>query len=286
MKSDVGKPMSKETLKYLVSSANYRDFIKRVIESKRRDGRRFGYSDIARYAGFSSRSFPRDVAIGKKKISLQSLHKLSVGLGLTGDLAQYFRILVEIEHPSCRLRPTSLDRQLRSLQNLKGRILQKSRIHSLQPLREGEVAFSVPTLPLIYAALGTTETGASISEIQKRTGLRKNEIATTLTALKESDLVEKQNDRYFAKEGHLSFQGLKQSEIYQKFYLHLIEQASANARARFNSDEHLFFSSSLSIDQSDLPKLKESLRAVLLDYVDRTEKPSGDKVVSIACSFF
>jgi uncharacterized protein (TIGR02147 family) len=79
----------------------------------------FTVSRIAERAGFRSRSFPRDVMLGKKRITLISLPKFIRGLDLDQDLANLFVTLVEIEHADCRTKnrsPVELNRKLQLAQ--------------------------------------------------------------------------------------------------------------------------------------------------------------------------
>src|SRR4051812_39197485 len=113
--------LEQESIENLMKAQSYRAFTAILIQ-ERKKYRRFGYSDIARHGGFSARSFPRDVVLGKKNLSLISLPKFIRGLGLTSDLAEYFRILVEIAEPKCRTKSLNETKLQQIKDNLKKRI--------------------------------------------------------------------------------------------------------------------------------------------------------------------
>ena len=266
-----------EELKNLTSRSNYREFILSCIEIRSRKGRRFGYADIARKASFRSRSFPRDVALGQKSLTLQSLQKFTTGLGLKGDLAEYFKTLVELETPECRAQNYKIEKAESKLRNLRSRLLKKS-FSSIDD-KNNEAPFEVASIPQVYAALGLPLVGATSLEIQKRTNLPADEISLVLEKLLDTDFIEQRGPRFVAKQNHLNLPGLKKSQIFKEFFLKTMSEASVMARRHFDSDENLFFSSSFSVKKSEL-------RDVLLRYVDESEKPQGDSVVSMACALF
>jgi uncharacterized protein (TIGR02147 family) len=271
-----------QDLRKLVSVENYRDFILAMIELRRATGKRFGYSDIARRARFSARSFPRDVALGTKRLSPRSLAQLSVGLGLKGDLAEYFRILVEIETPDCRVKTQSTEKLENSLKNLRTRILRRS--DEVPNPSSQETLPELFSIARIYAALGDPADGASLSEIQNRTGVNKSEIQHIIAKFKKSGLITERHERYFACDKHLSLSQLKAGSDFQKFFLLLLSEASALARADFESSERLFFGSTFSVSRADLPALKSELRSILLRYVDQSESARGNAITSLVCA--
>lgn len=277
-----------DDLKKLVSTLTYREFIVTCIEVRSQNGRRFGYSDIARKASFKSRSFPRDVTLGSKKLTPASLEKFILGLGLKGTLAEYFKTLVEIEIPECRNYKFQFEKAENKLRNLRSRLLKKSHSvsNSTTEKQNPDAPFELSAIPKVYAALGVPDIGATVHELRQRTELPSIQIHPILQKLLAAGLIRKNKDRFIAQENHLNLPDLKQSAIFKQFFLNSLVEASQKARTHFNSDENLFFSSSFSIKKSDLPSLKNDLRETLLRYVDDSEKPQGDKVVSLACAMF
>ncbi|MFZ4402510.1 MAG: TIGR02147 family protein [Pseudobdellovibrionaceae bacterium] len=274
-----------DALKRFAEVQSYRVFIKTILEFRSENGRRFGYSDLARLGGLSARSFPRDVTLGKKNLTLASIPKFVLGMGLTGDLADYFRLLVELEHRDCRARKSGEAQLNKLIYNLRKRILDRASPSASKEIISKNL-FQSQYVPLVYAALGNATIGSTCSEIEKKTSLNKEVVISTLSKLLEFGVVDKKQSRYFANENHLNFPGLSQNEIFRNFYIHLLEKAQHKAKTDFASDSNLHFCSSFSVQEKELPKFKDELRSLLLRYVDSAEDSNGNKVVSLACSLF
>lgn len=272
--------LEQDSIENLMKAQDYRAFISVLIQERKKH-RRFGYSDIARHGGFAARSFPRDVVLGKKSLSLNSLPKFIRGLGLTSDLAEYFRILVEISETKCRTK--SLDEtKLRQMKdNLKKRISDR---HHVQ-VGHRDSAFVLSSVPRIYAALGNADIGSSLKEIFEKTSLSETEIHQGLGYMLEQSLIKKRGARYFANESHSNFQGLK-TEIFKKHFIKTAETSIQMSKKFIGSEEKLFLSSAFSVSQKDLPKLKDELRSLLLKYVDTAENPNGNKVINLIASLY
>ncbi|MGZ3686937.1 MAG: DUF4423 domain-containing protein [Bdellovibrionota bacterium] len=252
-----------------------------LILERAQGDRRWGYSDIARRAGFSARSFPRDVVHGRKRITPASLAPFIRGLGISGDLAEYFRLLVELEHEDCRQRASSPERIASRLCHLRARLLARGAV----PINvKAEMAFAAENLPLVYAALGSPGRGATVSEVSSRTGLASVRIQSILKALVRAEIVTKHGLRFVAAQPHLNLPGLTQSEVYRKFFKECLTRARSQADVSFASDRHLFFTSCFSVRESRLATLKEELRSILLRYVDEAEEAEGERVASIVCA--
>ena len=273
--------LSSDSIQTLLDSSDYREFIKALIAEKSKY-KKFGFSDIARNGGFASRSFPRDVANGDKRITLASLPKMIKGLGLNSDLADYFRLLVEVSHPDCRTKDIGDVKLYACLENLKFRLSNKSHIS----IESKNQAYANRNTPAVYAALGNKDSGASVATIQSRTNLSENEVFETLKFLIELKLVEKKQGKYYLTENHVNLQGLKTNEFFKKHFLHLADKSVRSAHQKFNSDEALYLSSAFSVRKSELPKLKDELRSLLLKYIDSSEKAEGDKVVNLVTALF
>jgi uncharacterized protein (TIGR02147 family) len=269
--------IERDSLIRLVSCRDYRSFIS-IYKEERSRSSRLSYSMIARRAGFSARSFPRDVVNGQKRLTLRSLQPMLKGLGLRGDLAEYFKTLVFLEHPeTCipRKERSSLEQKLK---NLKDRILANQDLEHGDPYRS-------KLFPLIYAACGSQDQGALILDIQKKTALSKDQITQTLNDLVQLKIVSKRGEKYFPNAAnHLCIEGLEKSDAFKAFFRYLLEQAAAQSKKNFSSDKKLFFTSCLSVRGEKLQQLKTDLKDLLRQYVDASEDPDGDTVVSLVCS--
>lgn len=277
----MGIQLSKEFIARLLEAPDYRSFIDLIISEKNKR-KKFGYADVARLGGFASRSFPRDVVRGEKRITLNSLPGFMRALYLTSDISEYFRMMVELEHEDCRAK-TQDEVKLRDIKiKYKERII--SKFNSSK--NSEEQAFQISSIPEVYAALGSVERGATLKEIYDRSHLPSHEIETALEKMIATGLVLKKKLRYFPRQTHLNFEGLSQSEVFKKHFISGCERSARMARSGLSSDSKLFLSSAFSVNRSDLPKLKEELRSLLLKFVDNSEQTDGDKVVNFVASLY
>lgn len=273
--------VANSSIRTLLEAPDYRSFI-RLWMNERSKIKKFGYADIARNGGFVARSFPRDVVKGAKRITLNSLPKLIRGMGLRNDLAAYFRLLVEAEHADCNV--ASLDTA--KIAQMKEKLCQRILARSEHSIPSSDDAFQISSVPRIYAALGSTKRGATLRNVIDRTNLPLPQITLALEKMRAMGIATKQGQRYFPIEAHLSFEGLKQSDVFKKHFIDSCARAAQIANDNLKSDEKLFLSSAFSVNRADLPKLKEELRGVLLRFVDAAEQVDGEKVVNLVASLF
>lgn len=268
--------ISPDTVERLLNCEDYRSFIA-AFKASRPSSPISSYSNIARRAGFKSRSFPRDVVLGQKRITSSSLYPMIKGLGIQGALADYFKTLVNIEHPdTCFPEKTVLELR-RRLENLRDRLHRKTPAIGRDP-------YQAEFFPLVYAACGTKLKGVTLRDIEERTGLSSLQVSRTVEELIGMNLLQVRKERYFPAGSHLAFDGLGRSEAFKKLFFYLLNQSADKARKNFDSSHQLFFTSCFSVQRDHLPQLKEELRQCLLQFVDESENPNGNRVASIVCS--
>lgn len=263
----------------LLASPDYRAFIAVALEVHARGASGMSYAKLARLIGVKARSYPRDIVTGAKRMRPTLLPKFTKALGLTADWAAYFTDLVEEAEESCR----SSGRSPEQIALSRARIRSRLRQQAGAALRL-EPAFAIADLPIVYAALGTAQTGATLTEIERRTGLGDERLLPVLEKMLELGIAARAGRRYLPKKMHFSTTDLKGSDVFKSYFLKKTEEVLFEARRRMNSDEKLFFSSAFSVTVSQLPELKAELRDLLLRYVDAAEKPTGDRVVSLVCA--
>jgi uncharacterized protein (TIGR02147 family) len=87
-------PSEAKTLPEVFSFLDHRDFLRDWFQAKRNQSRGFSYRTFARKAGFASHAFLSEVIQGRRNLSEESAEKCVLALGLAGDAARYFTILV------------------------------------------------------------------------------------------------------------------------------------------------------------------------------------------------
>ncbi len=273
--------LNSESTTRLAQCNDYRSFIKTFIEEINEVRvRPLTYAAIARRAGFSSRSFPRDVILGTKKLSSNSLYPMIKGLGIKDELAELFKHLVYLEQPETRINVKSTPEIERVIKNLKSRIL-KTKIMS-----QGDDPYGFDFFPLIYAACGTIEDGASFDEIKSKTKIERHIIENTMNELLKRNIVTRTENRFYPTDPHLLFQEMVEGESFRNFFAFISSRAAFEAREDFSSPAKLFFTSCFSVEKKKMPQFKSELRSLILKFVDEQENPKGDHVASLVCSFF
>lgn len=272
--------LSQSSVRRVLSAPTYQEFIKYYKEEVSKESS-LSYGQIALRAGFASRSFTSDVVSGRKELSLSTLMPMVIGLSLKSDLAEYFKHLVYVQHPHLCFPKKALSRIQSRLKNLKTRLLAKEGISILSNHSDASQAHLIP---VVYAACGGEE-GVSISEVSSKTNLSPGIALQVLTEMVNKELVSNKQNKYFCRGDHISLQNLNNKSRFVDFYTRNLQNGITSAKANFEDENKLFFSSSFSIPVEQMPALKEELREVLLSFADSSEDANGDSVAVVSCFF-
>lgn len=85
---------SKEICEGIYRYDDYRLFLRDFFEAKKRENHRFSQRQFCARCGFSAHNFVTLVMQGRRNLSLASIQKVLIGLGLTAKKAQFFENLV------------------------------------------------------------------------------------------------------------------------------------------------------------------------------------------------
>lgn len=267
-----------DELHQLSQVGSSREFLKLCLELRKEKGQPHSYAFIARSAGFASRSFPREVVTGKKSLTLLSAQALGVGLKLNQDLREYLIALVDFETGAANT--ADAQKKEKKLKSIRTRIhRRKSGSGS-----ENETVFLDRHFSSVFSALGRPDKGATLQEIEKRTGLGIAEIHLTVEHLVKLGLVEIKNNRYIGLGNHLAFTELKKNGAFHRLFLDRIQTVRSLAAKDFDSKRALFQETTFSVRQDRLPQLKAELRELILKFVDEAEDAEGDGIASLLVS--
>lgn len=242
-------------------------------------GRSLSYSDLGRLCGLKSRSHPREIVLGKKKVSLETAGQIVRGLKLTADLGKLFLLLAEYELARDARSKAYLEKQIDKARSEVMRQVQRNR-------NDSEKFFSLADVSLVYAALGDEEKGSSLGDVCRKTRLPRTRVNSVLMKLTNSKFACQQGDRFLATERHLSFAHLKAGEAFQTYYLSRLKLALKKATQDFESKDELFWEATMSLNTRDLNRLKEDLRQLLSRYAEEAESAGGESLRSITVGFF
>lgn len=83
--------------RHFLESNTAHEFMVRCYLELRRTNRHFTLAAFAQRAGFKSRSYPHLLLSGKRTVNLKNCDQIAMGLKLPHELAQAFRMQVQIE---------------------------------------------------------------------------------------------------------------------------------------------------------------------------------------------
>jgi uncharacterized protein (TIGR02147 family) len=268
----------------LQEASDYRSFIQAYIDWKKATKPSYGYASLARDAGFTARSYPRDVVMGARQLTAASLPRFIKAMKLTGESARYFSLLVYRDRPELFTGTVGTDLS---------ELLTKSRARLSRQMKNRKQehltnVYSQSAWPLIYASLGRESVGASITEISSRSKIPAQDCKQLLQAMEHLQIVHRdsKSGRYLSQNPHLIYQGLGNSTGFKEFFVDSLQRARSSARKNFNREDRLFFSSVISVKRSELPKYKAKLRELLDTFAENVENPDGEDVVTLVCSMF
>ena len=267
----------------LSRTKNYQNFLKKAFTELERSKNGFSYADFARKAGFSSRSFPRDVVLGKKRLTASSAIAFANALKLRGDLKQFFVLLVEVQGDGIAASPTSLEKAKKQLNQVRQRLVHEQRDESKKHTLFTRTKYWFE----VYAALGTLERGASLDAIERRTNLSSTVCKNTLTEMVQQGVArfDAHTNIYYPTESHLITDQLGKNDGFKTMYLESLKRLEKRALESFDSSDELFFYSAFSIQGNKMNSFRAELRELILQFVDQNETPEGDKVVKLTLGF-
>lgn len=270
---------SSPDLKKLLAAADYRGFLNALIADAGKD---INFSDLSRRAGFSSRSYIKEVIAGKKRLTATSMAKFKKAFHLSGPLATYFGTLVELEEPDVNVEALPREVLLAKLEKIRLRLTrQKNTGHANKKTLKTDEIFKNRYVPLVFASLGSLEGGASLTEIQSRCGLNLDIINSILLHFTQQGLIESKEERYFVKDSELDLFGLGNDINFLNVYIEAISSLRQRAQKGINSKSELFMHSAFTVKAERLPEIKTKLKTILLEFLDEEQIDDGDKIAQL-----
>ncbi len=260
----------------LIESKTASEFLKRVEMTLKNSEAGFSYADFARRAGFSARSYVREVFQGKKALTLKALPAFAKALGMKKEERELFRCLIAIENP--QFDPTVSPENAKKSLQVKNETLKRR-------LARGRVGASLSSLsrieswPRVYVALGN---GREFPEIQAATKLTTLHLERTLKEMAEAKLIRCRGDRYEPTSPHLVLDPSIHSEMIASHFQAVLTDAIDGSKMNFRDPEKLYFVSSFGVRKDRLPELKAKLIETLLRFVDDSEDSQNEEIVSLA----
>jgi uncharacterized protein (TIGR02147 family) len=265
-------------------AGDYRSFLRLAIQSLKDKNSKFGYSELSRLSGLKSRSFPRDVVMGKKKLSLATAEAMSDALNLNDDLKSLFLLLIELEEPTFRQKKNSIAKISQKIKKTRNRIRELSKDTSTESKRNFYLKRDWVD---VRASVSDIDSGSTLKQISERTGFLLSQCKQNLDELIEAGYVQydSQKELYFADSQHMILHDLRDNEFFKSWYLDSARVALKKAEENFSEENLLFLNSVFLVRSDQLKQVKSELINVMLKFVDDAETSDGDKLARISLSF-
>lgn len=236
------------------------------------------YADFARRAGIKSRSYPREVTLKTRALSLRGLDQFISGFRFSGNAREYFRALAKRDYPKlCNPGEAELDPEV--MDQLKGKLKKSLEGKSVQSTNTS--LYRILDWPTIYAALGSTEEGSTTNDIARRSRLDHKTCLRILNQMQEFGYIALKENRYFPTANHLNFLETEGEGSFKSFFIANLLRAQSQAKKDFLSKDAIYFCSHFSVHKQDLSNFSVELRQLLLKYVEGTESADGDRIASL-----
>jgi hypothetical protein len=269
-------PFDHASLPPLLDAKDSREFLKAALELIYAP-KRPNLADFSRRAGFASRSYLQEFLTGRKGLSRDGLLRFQQALRLPKPYLQYLELLAGEDFPELKsTRPGA-----ESLTSRKAKIRARAKDHVTMAGAPRARVFSRSGVLRAYAALGSEEGGASLSEVVRRSKLGPAQAAAALAELERENALRKDGDRFYANANALDFLGLKDRQTVASLSADVMRELQRNSAALTESEQNLFFYSALSMRQSKLVTFKAKVREALLEALDQHQDDEGEAVVQV-----
>lgn len=274
--------LTNHELEGLLAIKSPHEFLSFIFEIKKLQDKNINYAQLARKTGLSSRSYVRELLTGKKSLNSKSAHLLSKALGLKSDIFQLFNSLFLLS--SLKKGSAEYESLLASTKKVKCKI--KNKIKGTKT--DNSYPFKINYFSLVYASLGTPENGSSVEQISKRSGLKLNVVQVTLKELESLDLVKQdpKSKQWKPINIQLFYERMPSGSFFHQHFEKRLTESQKAARELFHTEEALFWEGTFSVSSKDIPKFRVELKEFFEDFIQNSESPEGEEVVSLTSSFF
>lgn len=276
--------MKPEFIHRLLKQDNYRDFLKKLVDLMSIENA-VNFSELSRKAGFTSRSFIKEVISGKKRLSLSSTAKIKKAFMLTSSLGNYFEALVALEEESVNIDQLSYDDRVKQLKKLKRKILNELQTKNLLSHQKKQIFFD-KYAPDVYAALGASGNGVTVEQIVQKSGLFETQVVCVLKEFLDMQIVVEKRDRYFVQQGDLDIFDQGSNIAFQSVYLQSTLRLGDEARRAFDRSDRLFLHSVLSISKTKMPELKKKMQQLIVQMLDESQDDDGDSIAHVTLGLY
>lgn len=265
-----------ENLHELVRQNHARDFLKLALLLRYSRNGKINISEFSKMAGFSSRSFISEYLAGKKKLSQDSFVKIKQALALPKDYANLFYCLVLQDQEELRQgKEINVENEIQLIKN----ILNQSQGLEQNPAKKKALLKKRQALR-VYASLNDRQTGATIFEVIKKTGMSLSRAQECLQHLLDQSVVMYKDQKFYATEEKLDFFNFKESEL-SDLTKEITAEINTQSEQLVKDESSFVFYSAISIDKDRMAQFKEKMRIALYNVMDEFQVDNGNQTEQI-----
>lgn len=254
---------------------DHRVFLRDWFEAKRRLVRTFSYRVFARKAGFASHAFLSEVIQGRRNLSEESVDKCLSALGLAGEAAEYFRLLVRYSQE------THLERRSDLLSDL----LRRQASREVERVGRGQSAYfsswHLPVLREVAVLWGPTPDPEAMAAFF-HPPLSVEEVRSGLVLLEELGLLRREEDGRWSWSCPRLTPGDIDPETVRNLKRQMLGLAMERLSAPESPDTHVS-SLTISVSRGRLARIREILDRTRRELLAETATDSepADQVLQI-----
>jgi hypothetical protein len=275
--------MDKELFSKLIQANSHVDFIATYVAGPHR-GKALSFAEFARRGGFKSRSTPREIITGRRKLTAGNFSQCVKAMELQGPLLRLFKLLAHQDCPELNLiesAPAQLDAQISKIRQ---KILERERLYTV-PDQDQRSLLKIRYYGPIYAALNVP-TGTCIDHIHQLTGIPIDSIREEIKKMVSRNLVKVVHDK--GEDLFLPvapFYNLDPAMAKRELQLKMLDSLRRQMGFLYNvsaEDEEvsLFTEAVFTVKEKDIFALKVKLRKLLAEFMYASEDNNGDTVVN------
>lgn len=274
----------------LIASTDYREFLRHYLALGGRNGKAIGYAQFSRLAGFSSRSYPREVVLGKKRISPGSLSGFLKAFKIDSEVKEYFKLLVAIEESGVAKTIGSVDeirsKLVRVRHDLENELNRKWFYSQPHPAIEKLLRFS-SAQGRVRAALSGRSRARTPKEIARIAKITEETAKAILKLYVELGPVAKEEttDRYYRK-AIIGLQNLAQIPSSKPYFMNVIEEMRKQIDQFYGTPLVGIGASYALVKTSDLTKIRTEIRDAVTRILNDYTTPDGDHAVTFLRALF
>lgn len=268
----------------LLKAQNYREFIQLAMQGDN-SAKALSFGEVARRAGFASRSYVRDIVAGRKRVSAKTLPRLVRAFNLSGDRKLYFSLMVFLEEPDLREASMTSERIKARMDLARKRLGRRSK-EATSVLSSAETLFDDRRTSQVFAAVHIDSDGATLESVARLTKLTEQSCGAILERLVARGVIELREDRYYCNDAHLVFDGLHRDYFFKRAYLTELSHLKQCVETNFDRRDHLFLKSTFTIPAAKAQQLREELRKLMVQFIDDTSgTPDDDSLANLVVGF-